>query len=156
MIIQANHHNGKVIMATIVCLLFIFLVSVVIHNILIGLTVSRAEFFIEKSHLNVLQKTALECQRLSHPKLPWGNKSKLKDDVKIRIVLNPKSKPISSYITKKLIDAHASVHGNYLGFSSGILPASVYKKTIFGHWEEKEKYSVPTWVAKNAIGKAII
>ena len=42
-----------------------------------------------------------------------------------------------------------------MGFSSGILPASVYKKTIFGHWEEKEKYSVPTWVAKNAIGRAI-
>ena len=57
MIIQANHHNGKVIMATIVCLLFIFLVSVVIHNILIGLTVSRAEFFIEKSHLTRHQKS---------------------------------------------------------------------------------------------------
>ena len=118
-------------------------------TILLGLTVSRTEFFMEKTHLGQLEKTALECQRLFHPKLPWGNAITLNGGVKIKIALNPESKcfGIWSYVTKKVVAAHASVNENCLGFSCGILPAKISKRIT----NYQEEYTVPTWVANKAV-----
>ena len=104
--------------------LFMFSVCIVITNILIGLTVSRVDYFMKKADTIRLEKTSLECQRWSKIKASSWNifydvrRKMLKKNIKITITsVSPKSEcrgawdvgwPLRIWyywITKKFVEA---------------------------------------------------
>ena len=104
--------------------LFMFSVCIIITNILLGLTVSRMDYFMKKADTIRLEKTALECQRWSKIKASSWNiffdvrHEMLKKNIKITITsMSPKSEcrgawdvgwPLRIWyywITKKFVEA---------------------------------------------------
>ena len=86
-----------------------FLVCIIITNILLGLTVSKTDYFMKKADIIRLENTAIECQRWSNIKTSNWNMffdasrhKVLKQNIKITISLMTSNSNCSGvlYVTK--------------------------------------------------------
>ena len=142
--------------------LFMFLVCIIITNILLGLTVSRMDYFMEKAAYIRLENTALECQRWSNIKASNWNiffdvrHKMLKKNIKITLTSMTSNSDFSGtryvakpfitcyyWITKKFVEAQ----GDCKGFSTGLIRATLVSKD---NSSLSESCNIPRWVAWNA------
>ena len=141
---------------SIAAALFIFLICIVITNILIGLTVNKTEYFMEKADMIRLEKTALECQRWSKMELMnfyskrWIGKHK---HIKIMVQKRLESHEnvfsgLNDYISKVFMEAQGFNAVEGMGFSSGLITITISSQVGHEHFlrRNQKPLSIPAWI----------
>ena len=146
-------------MTSIAAAIFMFLICIIITNILIGLTVNKADYFMEKADMIRLEKTALECQRWSKMELlndcyclnnSWIGKHK---HIKIMVQKRLESQEnifsgLKDYISKVFMEAQGFNAVEGMGFSSGLVTTTISSQVGHEHFQRNDEktLSIPAWV----------
>jgi hypothetical protein len=135
---------------SIAAALFMFLICIVMTNILIGLTVNKTEYFMEKADMIRLEKTALECQRWSkmeswnfYSKRWIGKHKHIKIMVQKRLELG-----LNDYISKVFMEAQGFNAVEGMGFSSGLITITISSQVGHEHFlrRNQKPLSIPAWI----------
>ena len=155
-VIKNQLQNVSPLMTSIAAAIFMFLICIIITNILIGLTVNKTEYFMEKADMIRLEKTALECQRWSKMELMnsynkrWIGKHK---HIKIMVQKRLESQAnifsgLKDYISKVLMEAQGFNAVEGMGFSSGLVTTTISSQVGHEHFQRRNQntFSIPAWV----------
>ena len=107
-IMGLNSVNAAPGMIEIVTILFIFIMCIVVTNMLIGLTISRTQYFMEQADLTRLSKSAHACKSFENIANYFNYKSK-KQLSSIIIDLKPKPKSIWNDFWLRFVYAYGDV-----------------------------------------------
>ena len=107
-IMELNSVNAAPGMIEIVTILFIFIMCIVVTNMLIGLTISRTQYFMEQADLTRLSKSAHACKSFENIAnyFNYGSKRQLSSIV---IDLTPKPKSIWNDFWLRFVYAYGDV-----------------------------------------------
>ena len=107
-IMELNSVNAAPGMIEIVTILFIFIMCIVVTNMLIGLTISRTQYFMEQADLTRLSKSAHACKSFENIAnyFNYGSKRQLSSIV---IDLKPKPKSIWNDFWLRFVYAYGDV-----------------------------------------------
>ena len=105
---ELNSVNAAPGMIEIVTILFIFIMCIVVTNMLIGLTISRTQYFMEQADLTRLSKSAHACKSFENIAnyFNYGSKRQLSSIV---IDLKPKPKSIWNDFWLRFVYAYGDV-----------------------------------------------